>query len=68
MEQKILLGLTAAVFVWSGIEPYDRLTWVLEVAPVLIGVAALLLTHARWPLSPLLYRLLFLHALILILP
>ena len=67
MEQKILLGLTAAVFVWSGIEPYDRLTWVLEVAPVLIGIAALLLTHARWPLSPLLYRLLFLHALILML-
>lgn len=59
------LAATAIVLLWSGIEPHDRLTWVLEVSPVLIGVPILLATYTRFPLSPLLYRLLFLHAAIL---
>lgn len=59
------LVATAIVLLWSGIEPHDRLTWVLEVSPVLIGVPILLATYTRFPLSPLLYRLLFLHAAIL---
>jgi putative membrane protein len=50
---------------WSGIGPHDRLTWFLEVAPVLIGLAAVLATYARFPLTNLLYLLLFTHAVIL---
>jgi putative membrane protein len=64
-EPLALLAATAAVLVWSGIAPYERVTWWLEVAPVLIGAPILVATHARCPLSPLLYRLLFLHGVIL---
>jgi putative membrane protein len=64
-EALALLAATVIVLLWSGIGPHDRLTWLLEVAPVLIGVPILLASYTRFPLSPLLYRLLFLHAAIL---
>lgn len=50
----------------SGIAPYDRGTWLLEVAPVLIALPVLVLTRTRFPLTPLLYLLIALHALVLI--
>ncbi|HEX5067749.1 MAG TPA: DUF2238 domain-containing protein, partial [Myxococcota bacterium] len=53
------------MLVVSGIRPHERGTWWLEVAPVLIGAPLLVATYARFRLSPLLYRLLVLHALIL---
>ncbi|AWO77372.1 MULTISPECIES: DUF2238 domain-containing protein [Serratia] len=59
-----LLLLTALIH--SGISPYDRTTWLMEVAPVLIVLPLLWLTHRRYPLTPLLYTLIFFHALILI--
>jgi putative membrane protein len=64
-EPLILLGLTAAILIWSGIGPYDRTTWWLEVAPVLAVAPILIFTWRRFPLTPLLYRLIFLHAVIL---
>ena len=67
LELQLLLAVTAIVLVISGIHPHDRTTWLLEVAPVLLGGALLLATYRRFPLTPLLYRLLFLHGLILIL-
>ena len=53
------------VLVWSGIGPFDRLTWWLEVAPVLIVAPLLLATVRRFPLTPMLYTLIALHAVIL---
>jgi putative membrane protein len=50
---------------WSGVGPYDRTTWWLEVFPVLLGAPLLLASERRLPLTPLLYGLLFLHAVIL---
>ncbi len=64
-EPVVLLGLALLALVVSGIGPKDRFTWVLEVAPILIGVPILLVTARRFPLTPLLQRLLFLHALVL---
>ena len=64
-EPLVLLALAAAVLIWSGIRPHDRYTWWLEVAPVLAGVPILVVTYRRFPLTPLLYRLLFLHAVVL---
>jgi putative membrane protein len=61
-----LLVLATAALVWSGIGPYDRATWWMEVAPVLLGAPILIATWRRFPLTPLLLVLLFLHALILI--
>jgi putative membrane protein len=60
-----LLAVVLAVLAWSGIAPHDRFTWFLEVAPVLIGLPLVLLTARRFPLTPLLYALLALHAVIL---
>jgi putative membrane protein len=59
--------LTAMVIglILSGISPRDRLTWFLEIAPVLIGIPILVTTHARFPPTPLVYRLLAGHAVIL---
>ena len=63
----LLVGtvLTLAVLVWSGIRPYDRATWLMEVAPVLIALPILWLTQRRYPLTSLLYILIFLHAIVL---
>ncbi|MCG2635278.1 MAG: DUF2238 domain-containing protein, partial [Gammaproteobacteria bacterium] len=61
-----LLAIAVLGLILSGIAPYDRLTWLLEVLPVMVGVPLLWLTHRRWPLTPLLYRLLMLEALILV--
>ncbi|MEX1994660.1 MAG: DUF2238 domain-containing protein [Steroidobacteraceae bacterium] len=51
----------------SGIGPYDRLTWYLEIFPVAIALPVLYLTARRYPLTPLLYWLIGLHCLVLIL-
>ena len=66
-EPAVLLALAAGALVASGIFPHDRVTWWLEVAPVLLGAPILVATYRRFPLTPLVYRLLFLHALVLIL-
>ena len=63
-----LSGLIIAVglvFVWSGIAPHDRTTWVLETFPIMIGVPILLATARRFPLTRLTYTLLAVHAVIL---
>lgn len=64
-EPLILLLIAAGALIWSGIHPLERGTWWMEVAPVLIGAPLLIATYARFPLSPLLYRLLLIHAIIL---
>jgi len=56
-----------AVLALSGYRPYDRGTWLLEVAPVLIALPILWATYRRFPLTSLLYALIFLHALVLML-
>ena len=66
-EPLALLIVGAVLLVVSGIGPHDRVTWVLEVAPILIAVPILLLTARRFPLTRLAYRLIFVHALILML-
>ncbi|MCD6287535.1 MAG: DUF2238 domain-containing protein, partial [Candidatus Hydrogenedentes bacterium] len=48
-----------------AIRPHDYLTWIMEVFPILIGAFVLVTTYRRFPLTRLLYRLLFIHALIL---
>jgi putative membrane protein len=66
-EPVVLMVLAMIALVISGINPVERGTWWLEVAPVLIGIPILALTYRKFPLTPLLYRLLFIHALILVL-
>ncbi|WP_345986481.1 DUF2238 domain-containing protein [Sulfurimonas sp. HSL-1656] len=61
----VWIAVFAAVLLWSGIAPKDRLTWVLEVAPALIGFFVLAATYRRFPLTPLLYWLILVHCIIL---
>lgn len=58
--------LILVVLVASGIDPYDRATWMLEVAPAVIALPILWLTRRRFPLTSLVYVGIFLHALVLI--
>ncbi|MEE4411864.1 MULTISPECIES: DUF2238 domain-containing protein [unclassified Serratia (in: enterobacteria)] len=58
--------LLTALLIYSGIQPYDRMTWLMEVIPVVIVLPLLWLTRRRYPLTPLLYLLIFFHALVLI--
>lgn len=67
-RQRELLALSilaTAVLFWSGWAPYDRPTWWLETAPVFIAAAILWHTRRSFPLTPLSYRLIFLHAAVL---
>ena len=59
--------LLVLVLLFSGFRPYDRPTWFLEVTPVLIALPILVMTYRRFPLTTLLYVLIFIHALVLIL-
>lgn len=64
----ILSGLILFVLLLiSGIRPFDRATWLMEVAPILIAIPVLALMYQRFPLTSLLYGLIFVHAIILIL-
>ena len=63
----MLLAATLIALAVSGWRPYDRITWLLEVAPVLIAIPILIATRGSYPLTTLLYLLIFAHALVLIL-
>ena len=64
-EAGVLIFVAVAALVWSGVRPHDRLTWWLEVAPVLLAGSLLFVTRNRFPLTPLAYRLIWVHGLIL---
>jgi putative membrane protein len=66
-EPIVLLVIGAGLLVWSGIAPTDGTTWILEVFPIFIAVPLLVATARRFPLTPLAYRLIFVHALVLML-
>ena len=66
-EAVALLALGAACLAVSAIGVEDRTTWLLEVFPIFIAVPLLLATARPFPLTPLVYRLVFVHALILML-
>lgn len=60
-----LLVAFAAVFIWSAIRPHDYFTWFLETFPAVLALIVLAATWRRWPLTPLVYILIFVHAVIL---
>lgn len=68
-RERYLVGLLIIIIgllMFTVIRPYDRATWLMEVAPVLIAAPVLISTYKRFPLSSLLYFLIFLHAVVLI--
>ena len=59
------LAVFFIVLIWSGINPKDFTTWVLEVAPALIAIALLVYTRNSFPLTTLTYTLILGHCVIL---
>lgn len=60
----VLLLLICVATVWEP--PAGRFSWALEVGPGLIGVAVLVGTYRRFPMSHLVYVFVFVHVLILV--
>jgi putative membrane protein len=58
-------AILTLLLVLSGVHPFDRVTWLLEVSPVLIALPVLWATYQRFPLTNLLYFLIFCHAIVL---
>jgi putative membrane protein len=54
------------ILIWSYIHPHERLTWWMEAIPVLIAVPILAATARRFPLSSLVYCLIWIHCVILL--
>ncbi len=57
----LLLAIVALVFAWSGWQPYDRLTWYLEVFPGVAGLSILALTYGRFRFTTLCYVFIAAH-------
>ncbi|MEZ4440160.1 MAG: DUF2238 domain-containing protein [Polyangiaceae bacterium] len=69
-HHRLPLGLLIALVVICALTlvapPAGRLSWLLEVGPGLAGVAVLIATYRRFPMSRLVYVAVFVHVLILI--
>lgn len=68
--RRLLIAVTlawAVALVLSGCSPYDRATWLMEVAPVIIAIPILWVSSARFPLTSLALLLIGFHGLVLIL-
>ncbi len=60
------LACLLAIFIWSYIDPADRLTWWLEALPVIIAIGILAATRRVFPLTGLTYTLIWIHCVILL--
>ena len=65
-RDSILAAIVIAALLVSGIAPYDRLTWLMEVLPSLVAVPLIAATRKTYPLTTLLTVLIALHCLVLI--
>ncbi|MEN9490128.1 MAG: hypothetical protein RJA63_577 [Pseudomonadota bacterium] len=59
-------AVVIAALIVTGVATRDRLTWLLEVLPVLIALPLMAGSYRRFPLTPLLYWVIACHALVLI--
>lgn len=60
------LGFVLLLLLWSALNPKGRFTLFLKVLPVLVGIPLLWGSSPSFPLTPLTYQLLTIHAVILI--
>ncbi len=70
MNKNQILVVASIVIVllllYSGIYAYDRATWLMEVFPIIIALPLLAATYKSFPLTTLLYGVIFLHMIVLI--
>jgi len=53
------------VLIWSGINPKDQFTWLLEVSPAIIGGILMAFTYNSFRLTTILYFFILLHCIVL---
>ena len=58
-------SLFFGVLIWSGINPKDQFTWLLEVIPAMIGLALVASTYKYFKLTSLLYFFILVHCIVL---
>ena len=59
------LGLFFIVLTWSGINPKDQFTWLLEVIPAIIGLVLMASSYKHFKLTPILYGFILAHCIVL---
>ena len=65
MYKNIWIAIFSIFFIWSGINPKDQFTWLLEVLPTIIGVVVIAMTYKTFKLTPLVYILILIHSIVL---
>lgn len=65
MYKNIWIAIFSIFFIWSGINPKDQFTWLLEVLPTIIGVVVMAMTYKTFKLTPLVYILILIHSIVL---
>ncbi|SHK05355.1 putative membrane protein [Marinobacter antarcticus] len=58
-------GIFFIVLIWSGIDPKDQITWLLEILPALIGAALLVTTYRSFKLTSIVYLMILAHCIVL---
>lgn len=59
------IAIYLSILIWSGVDPKDYFTWIMEVLPAVIGGAVLVATYNRFKLTTLTYILILIHCFIL---
>ena len=65
MKKTAWIVIYVLVFAWSAIDPKSYFTWFLEVLPAVVAIAILACTQKTFPLTPLAYGMILVHAIIL---
>ena len=65
MLKALWLIIFFSVLIWSAIEPQDRIIWILEAGPAVIGLIVMAITYQSFQLTPLTYILILIHCIIL---
>lgn len=63
--QYIWISIFLIVLIWSGLNPKDYPTWLLEVFPAVLGAGVMWYTRDSYPLTRLTYILILIHCIIL---
>ena len=61
----LVISLWILGLVLSGFKPTDRLTWILEVFPIIIGIPVLYCTRTPFPLPRYILAFIFVHGIVL---
>jgi putative membrane protein len=62
---KIYILIFFLALLWSGINPRDQFTWLLEVIPALVAFAILAFTYKKFRFTNFAYLLILIHSIIL---